>query len=55
MVGELAGEVWVDVLHRKMPDIWAKSVVNTPLHICKKSAIFYDGRILVELGLLRQD
>ena len=31
MVGELAGEVWVDVLHRKMPGIWAFPVENTPL------------------------
>ena len=30
MVGELAGEVWVDVLRRKMPGIWAFSVENTP-------------------------
>ena len=36
MVGELAGEVWVDVLHRKIPEIWAKTVENTPLYICKK-------------------
>ena len=28
--GELAGEVWVDVLHRKMPGIWAKMVENAP-------------------------
>ena len=28
--GESAGEVWVDVLHRKMPGIWAKTVENTP-------------------------
>ncbi len=55
MVGELAGEVWVDVLHRKMPGIWDKTVENTPCISVKKSAIFYDGRILGELGLLRQD
>lgn len=36
MVGELAGEVWVDVLHRKTPGIWAETVENTPLYICKK-------------------
>ena len=34
MVGELAGEVWVDVLHRKMPGIWAFPVENTPLSAC---------------------
>ncbi len=32
----LAGEVWVDVLHRKTPGIWAETVENTPLYICKK-------------------
>lgn len=32
----MAGEVWVDVLHRKMPGIWAKMVENAPLYICKK-------------------
>ena len=30
MVGELVGEVWVDVLRRKMPGIWAKTVENAP-------------------------
>ncbi len=34
-MGELAGEVWVDVLHLKIPEIWAKTVENTPLYICK--------------------
>lgn len=34
--GESAGEVWVDVLHRKMPGIWAKTVENTPYIPCKK-------------------
>lgn len=32
----LAGEVWVDVLYRKTPGIWAETVENTPLYICKK-------------------
>lgn len=36
MVGELAGEVWVDVLRLKMPGIWAETVENAPLYICKK-------------------
>lgn len=36
MVGEPAGEVWVDVLRLKMPGIWAETVENTPLYICKK-------------------
>ena len=35
MVGELAGEVWVDVLHRKTPGIRDKTVENTPLSVCK--------------------
>ena len=35
MVGELAGEVWVDVLRRKMPGIWAFPVENTPGLPCK--------------------
>lgn len=36
MVGELAGEVWVDVLHLFSPCLWAFPVENTPLYICKK-------------------
>ena len=35
MVGELAGEVWLDVLRRKMPGIWAFPVKNTPGLPCK--------------------
>ena len=35
MVGELAGEVWVDVLHRKMPGIWAFTVENTRVYHVK--------------------
>lgn len=35
MVGELAGEVWVDVLRRKMPEIWAFTVENAPGIPCK--------------------
>lgn len=35
MVGELVGEVWLDVLHRKMPEIWAFPVENTPGIPCK--------------------
>ena len=41
MVGELAGEVWVDVLRRKMPGIWAFLVKNARVYHVKKSAIFY--------------
>lgn len=51
----MAGEVWEDVLHRKMPGIWAKMVENAPYISVKKSAIFYDWRILGGSGLLRQD
>ena len=56
MVGELAGEVWVDVLHRKMPGIWAKTVKNTPLYICKKIRHFlrwadYRGIVAIRTGL----
>ena len=36
IVGGLAGEVWVDILHRKMPVYMGKTVENTPLYICKK-------------------
>lgn len=46
----LAGEVWVDVLHRKTPGIWAETVENTPYISVKKSAIFYVRRILVHAG-----
>ena len=35
MVGELVGEVWLDVLRRKMPGIWAFPVKNTPGLPCK--------------------
>lgn len=38
--GESAGEVWVDVLHRKMPGILAKTVENTPYIPCKKNPPF---------------
>ena len=40
MVGELAGEVWVDVLRRKMPGIWAFPVENTPGLPCKIIRLF---------------
>ena len=40
MVGELAGEVWVDVLRRKMPGIWAFPVKNTPGIPCKIIRLF---------------
>ena len=39
----------------KYQKYWLKRLKIPPLYICKKSAIFYDGRILGELGLLRQD
>ena len=40
MVGELVGEVWLDVLHRKMPEIWAFPVENTPGLPCKIIRLF---------------
>lgn len=39
-MGELAGEVWVDVLHQKTPGIWAETVENTPYIGCKKIRYF---------------
>ena len=50
MVGELAGEVWVDVLHLFSPCLWAFPVKNTPGYHVNKSAILYDGRILGKSG-----
>ena len=35
--------------------IWEKRLKIPRAYHVKKSAIFYDGRILGELGLLRQD
>lgn len=40
MVGELVGEVWLDVLHRKMPEIWAFLVKNAPGLPCKIIRLF---------------
>lgn len=40
MVGELVGEVWLDVLRRKMPEIWAFPVENTPGLPCKIIRLF---------------
>ena len=50
MVGELAGEVWVDVLHRKMPCLRDFPVENTRGYHVNKSVILYDGRILGKSG-----
>ena len=36
MVGDLAGEVWVDVLHLFSPYLWAFTVKNPPGIPCKK-------------------
>lgn len=55
IVGGLAGEVWVDVLHRKKPGIWAETVENTPYIPCKKIRHFLRWADLEELGLIRQD
>ena len=53
MVGESAGEVWVDVLHRKIPEIWAKTVENAPLYICKKIRHFLPMTDIGEIVAIR--
>ena len=40
MVGELVGEVWVDVLRLFSPCLWAFPVKNTPLPACKIIRLF---------------
>ena len=40
MVGELAGEVWVDVLHLFSPCLRDFPVENAPLSVCKKNRHF---------------
>ena len=40
MVGELAGEGWVDVLHLFSPYLWAFPVKNAPGIPCKKIRLF---------------
>ena len=40
MVGELAGEVWVDVLRLFSPCLWAFPVKNAPLPACKIIRLF---------------
>ena len=40
MVGELAGEVWVDVLRLFFPCLWAFPVENTPVLPCKIIRLF---------------
>lgn len=49
----MAGEVWVDVLHRKMPGIWDKTVENTPLYICKKIRHFLRSADIRGIGAIR--
>ena len=34
MVGELVGEVWLDVLRLFFPNLWAFPVENAPLSAC---------------------
>ena len=41
MVGELVGEVWLDVLRLFSPYLWAFPVKNARVYRVKKSAIFY--------------
>ena len=50
--GESAGEVWVDVLHRKMPGIWAKTVENTPYIPCKKIRHFLRSADIRGIGAI---
>lgn len=50
MVGELAGEVWVDVLHLFSPCLWAFPVENTPLYICKKIRHFLPMTDIIGIG-----
>ena len=40
MVGELVGEVWVDVLRLFSPYLWAFPVENTPVSACKIIRLF---------------
>lgn len=55
MVGELAGEMWVDVLHQKTPGIWAETVENTPLYICKKIRHFLPMTDFRGIGAIRAE
>ena len=56
MVGELAGEVWVDVLRLFSPCLWAFPVKNAPLPACKKIRHFlrsadFRGIVAIKAGL----
>ena len=53
MVGELAGEVWVDVLHQKTPGIWAETVENTPYIGCKKIRYFLRSADIRGIGAIK--
>lgn len=50
MVGELAGEVWVDVLRLFSPYLWAFSVENAPRYICKKIRRFLRWADIMGIG-----
>ena len=50
MVGELAGEVWVDVLRLFSPCLWAFPVKNTPGLPCKIIRHFSPMTDIGEIG-----
>ena len=50
MVGELAGEVWVDVLRLFFPYLWAFPVKNTPVSACKIIRHFLRWADIGEIG-----
>lgn len=52
-MGEFAGEVWVDVLHRKTPGIWAEAVENTPYIGCKKIRHFLPMTDIRGIGAIK--
>ena len=53
MVGGLAGEVWVDVLHLFSPCLWAFPVENTPGLPCKKNRHFIPMTDIGEIVAIR--
>lgn len=49
----MAGEVWVDVLHRKMPVYMGKTVENTPYIGCKKIRYFHRWADIRGIGAIK--
>ena len=45
----------MDVLHRKMPGIWAKMVENAPLYICKKIRHFLRSADIRGIGAIKAE